>query len=506
MYKTVVLITISILANFNLYAKRIYLAPPNNINSSIIISGYKIKKNCDVMQDRILLKAGDTVLLKSGENYKGKFYLKDLHGTEKKPILITTYGDPVKRAKISGSGFLSSVIIENSSFINVKNLEITSNGKNAKEKQAKKHRFGIYVKKSNHINIEHLYIHDIYASKKKKSNGKYGFFYHGNGIQVISSYNINIYNTLIEEVGLYGMKFTKTNNVTIKMNHTRYTGGSGLQVSKGKNYLIKDNVFEYSGSLKDPRMKGRGSGSWVWLSENILYTHNIFAHARGKADSCGIHIDWGNRNVIVEDSFSIDNEGGFVEILGDSENTMYRYNVSIGDGCREKGLNGSKQDGKLIWLSGFRGKKKSHKGPDFSYIYNNTVYIRKNCKPVIKIEQTAKRYVIANNIFYVGDRVRKDIKSSDGLISNNNFSTKRHHNTFEILLNNKNYLDLMSFKKISDKYKDFMDRNIAFKGISIHPFNDDIFWNIFPWPKARDIMGNQVKVDPGIGAIRSNDL
>jgi hypothetical protein len=55
--------------------------------------------------------------------------------------------------------------------------------------------------------------------------------------------------------------------------------------------------------------------------------------------------------VTIQYNLSLDNEGGFVEILGDCVNSIYRYNVSINDGSRAKGVHGATQDGHLTCLS-----------------------------------------------------------------------------------------------------------------------------------------------------------
>ena len=106
----------------------------------------------------------------------------------------------------------------------------------------------------------------------------------------------------------------------------------------------------------DSRQWARGSGYWPFKCKNVLVQYNQFRHARGDADSCGVHIDFGNRDVTIQYNLSEDNEGGFVEILGDCINSIYRYNVSINDGARVNGVNGAFQDGHLIWLSDFVGE------------------------------------------------------------------------------------------------------------------------------------------------------
>ena len=46
------------------------------------------------------------------------------------------------------------------------------------------------------------------------------------------------------------------------------------------------------------------------------------------------YIDCGKENVVFQYNYSYNNEGGFVEILGDNINCGYRYNIGVNDGYR----------------------------------------------------------------------------------------------------------------------------------------------------------------------------
>ena len=132
----------------------------------------------------------------------------------------------------------------------------------------------------------------------------------------------------------------------------------------------------------------------------MLVQYNEFKHAHGHADSCGVHIDFGCRDVTIQYNLSLDNEGGFVEILGDNVNATYRYNVSINDGHRVKGVNGGTQDGHLIWVSNYNGGGGTV-GSINSMIYNNTIYVRPGITNFIKIMNKSTGTFIRNNIFYI---------------------------------------------------------------------------------------------------------
>ena len=124
-------------------------------------------------------------------------------------------------------------------------------------------------------------------------------------------------------------------------------------------------------------------------------------HARGKNDSCGAHIDFNCNNVIVQYNVSVDNAGGFVEILGNDHNCSYRYNISVNDGFREKGVDGAQKDGHILWTSGYVGGGNKRTGPFDSYIYNNTIYMKEDSRSCFDFATTTDGILIANNIFYI---------------------------------------------------------------------------------------------------------
>jgi hypothetical protein len=180
--------------------------------------------------------------------------------------------------------------------------------------------------------------------------------------------------------------------------------------------LVRGNVVNRSGSTADPRMRGRGSCIWPWGSDGALIEKNIFRGARGINDCCGAHIDFNCRNVVIQYNLSIDNEGGFVEILGNNYNCCYRYNVSINDGARVKGAewlhpNGStlraQLDGKTLFLSSFTGNNGTRRGPFNSYIYNNTIYVKEEMHSVFNITRVSDGALITNNIFYILGETKK---------------------------------------------------------------------------------------------------
>lgn len=360
---------------------------------------------------------GDRVLFKAGGSWTGELDLNG-NGTLASPIVVDQYGSGPKPF-INGGGYECAVRLQGVSYWEVNNLELSNDGGPTLSGPSD-YRAGVLVKSAftairNHIYLRNLTIHDIFPT-----TGAYG-----HGIHVIaacsgsvSTYydDVRIENCQISRTGRFGVWVQQTGstavspayqfirNVIIRGNTFLDVGGSGAETGWCDGVLLESNIVHRSGASVDPRQWARGSGYWPWKCRNVLVQCNEFRHARGEADSCGVHIDYGNRDVTIQYNLSLDNEGGFVEILGDCVNSIYRYNVSINDGARLKGVNGAAQDGHLIWLSDYVGDGNPGIGATNSMIYNNTIYVRSGITNYLKIMAGTQGTYIANNIFYLDGR------------------------------------------------------------------------------------------------------
>ena len=259
-----------------------------------------------------------------------------------------------------------------------------------------------------------MYIHDIFACSQIEQRGKNATSNSGMGIRILSELpailkDVLIDNCRLERIGFTGISLRggkvadggfALGDVMVTNNALKNIGGPGIQSSCMQGLVVRGNIVDGSGSDCDPRMHGRGSGIWPWSCDDVLIENNRFMHARGKGDSCGMHIDYNCRNVVAQYNLSLDNEGGFIEILGNNFNCAYRYNISINDGFRVKKANGADQEGKTLWLTGYVGKAKKT-GPVNTYIYNNTIYVKKDMHSCFSIGKTTDGILIANNIFHI---------------------------------------------------------------------------------------------------------
>ena len=270
------------------------------------------------------------------------------------------------------------------------------------------------------IMLKNLKVSNVFYNKKGLKRGKAevktanGTQTYGWGIRFIVQSEkavlkeVEVSNCIVSNVAHTGIKLTAKKNTLFHVNlyHNRVskTGGPGIQMSGVRFGHIAHNSVSYSGSNDDSRKWGRGSGLWTWSASDILIEKNRFAYANGPGDSAGCHIDFNCRNIIVQYNFSAHNAGGFCEILGNNYNCAYRYNISVDDGFREKGVDGAFQEGKTLWLSGYNSGKR--RGPFNSYIYNNTIYLSEKITSRIAIDRVADGILIANNIFFIKGKSR----------------------------------------------------------------------------------------------------
>ncbi len=283
-----------------------------------------------------------------------------------------------------------------------------------------------------------------------------------------------------------------------------------------KQVYVGNNQVSYSGSNDDSRKWGRGSGLWTWGASQVLIEKNKFLHANGPADSAGAHIDYNCDNVVMQYNISANNAGGFCEILGNNYNCAYRYNISINDGQRTKGVDGAFQEGKILWLSGYQGQKK-RKGPVNTYIYNNTIYADASYIPKMAIDNTSKGILIANNIFYLkgkakvvlGDQYKPDVK--------NNKKVEQVFFKNNLFLNKSSWPEGSGIEDESPVFGDPMFKNAGgfmandyspenldltqFKGIRVPMLPNDKQGLINTLKMATDILGNPIPEMPSIGAI-----
>ncbi|MFI3280550.1 MAG: right-handed parallel beta-helix repeat-containing protein [Rikenellaceae bacterium] len=356
---------------------------------------------------------------------------------------VGSYGGS-KKARINAAGYAAAFYISQASDVVISDIKISADGGHREGDQ----RCGVYVyvnSEISNIEINNVDIRDVFyygiddldipASRPCREWSTSGETNYGWGIRFFTTSGsvdgVKLIDCNVRNVSHTGLKMTSNpddgiKNVEIDGCYVENCGGPGSQFSKWKDGEMRNTTFMYSGARNDPRQWGRGSGLWLYYCDDVLLEKCHFEGSEGIADSCGVHIDIGNTNVVIQYCLSRDNAGGFCEILGWCYNCSYRYNISINDGWRNP--NDSAQNalwepggdsdagstnGVLMTLNGTDGSD-PWRGPYKTYIYNNTIVntysdgvdTRGYTNPFrFEIATSAEDVLIANNLIWIPQKM-----------------------------------------------------------------------------------------------------
>jgi hypothetical protein len=463
-------------------------------------------------------KPGTKVLLKRGSLFQNsKIVLTERSGTINNPIVIGSYGLGELPIIDMNEKPEFAVVIIGGNHILIENLEM-KNGMGGIQ-MARVENKSVF----SGFTFRNLHIHDMFT----EGGAAFQLNPRRHDQKVAAQYSdILIENCRAERINRSFITGDGLKNCTIRNNVFSYSAGPGMVIGLTSNLIIRGNIIDSSGSRIDSRYYGRGSCGWLLHCNDVLVEKNKFLNAQGWLDSYGFHLDVGNKNCIIQYNLSMNNSGGFVQILGKNMNCVYRYNVSINDGYRRTGGFEGRfrviQNGYVISLNGFippRGG--DFAGPYNSYIYNNTIYMGEHIQPGFNIRYTVDGALIANNIFYFKNGAENDTKNrtdreSEEIVAKNV--------TFDnnLFLNQKSFpSDMMAEAKnhifgdpqfrvmggtSPENYIPLNESLIKDKGIEIYllPGDSSDFASLL---RAEvDYFGNAVEGMPDIGAIELSNV
>ncbi len=380
--------------------------------------------------NKILFKKGDTFIGAITVNYSGAEnapIIFDSFGTGEKPILSASNGnngvpDPLATINIVGKGYLEfrNLHIENERFDKATGADDDKS-------------YGIYYRSfktlpgsgnfedgqmAKHLYFSNLTLQNIYSLGSSgtafddiRTSGIYIWDAFINDVIVE-----NCYFTNIERVGIWLRRYVS--DAVIKDNQFINLGGSGAIISASKRVMFERNLMRFTGSNSDARMTGRGSGMWVFASDDVVAQYNISQHARGNGDSSGMHVDYGNTNILFQYNYLEDSAGGFCETLGNNDNIIWRYNVSVNEGTDNRGGKNN-----LLWISDFAGNNRNINSEKV-YIYNNSIYQGRDYDNAISDSRIAIKstdLLFYNNIIQLETGAKLGQKSYSFNVGNSNF-------------------------------------------------------------------------------------
>ena len=475
-----------------------YVDSQSGSDSNAGTSESKAFKTLDKVND-LTLKPGDTVLLKKGSVFEDQFlkFTKEDSGTAEAPVKISTYGKG-DRPQINTNGHgkwelnygqhldnvnhkwkgtvSSSILIEDTEYIEIDGLELTNNRNSATDTEKDKvyndayamDRTGVAgVAKDNgtvdHIVLNDLYIHDVTGNVYNKHMTNGGIYFvvakpTNEGETGIARYNdIQIRNCSLNKVNRWGIavgytyqwgKFTgnegiladetmakyASSNVVIENNYLNHVGGDAITTMYIDRPIIQYNVSENAAEQinyndykqEQPRLNENGdeigkqgvgagrvaAGIWPWKCKNAVFQYN----------ECFTTLNASNGN---GDGQPWDADFG--------DGTNYQYNYSHGNTasaimfCYDESVNNTfryniSQNEDMGPLDPAQNRKNCQ-------VYNNTFYMKEGIKSIWSTAHANNGPVdMENNIFYFAGDTPADTGNSWNPSGNKTYSNNLYYN------------------------------------------------------------------------------
>lgn len=415
------------------------------------------------------LEPGDTVLLKKGSVFEDQAlkFTKEDSGTAEAPVKISTYGEGDKpQINTNGHGqwdlnygtpldnqnhkwkgkVSSSILIEDTEYIEIKGLELTNDRNSATDTEKGKayndayamDRTGVAgVAKDNgtvdHIVLDDLYIHNVTGNvyNKHMTNGGIYFIVEtptNEATTGIARYNdVQIKNCYLDTVNRWGIAVGYTyqwrqfqtgalsdatmakygsSNVVIENNYLNHVGGDAITTMYLDRPLIQYNVSENAAeqintidySKNQPSLDANGNpngtqdvgagrvaaGIWPWKCKNAIFQYNECFTTLNASRGNGDGQPW-------------DADYG--------DGTNYQYNYSHGNTASTIMFCGGQSINNTFRYNISQNEDMGPLDPAGNtgncQVYNNTFYIKKGLTSIWSTAHSNNGPVtIENNIFY----------------------------------------------------------------------------------------------------------
>jgi hypothetical protein len=366
------------------------------------------------------LKPGDKVLFKAGGRWAGQLKPQG-SGDNNSLISIGRYGEG-SMPRIDGEGkHLDAVLLQNVSFIEIADLEITNQGTSRVP-----WRTGVKVSadgigKMQRVYLRRLFVHDVNGDLRKSHEGC-GIFFDASGgndshFDGLLVEKCHVVNTDRNGICQRGAGKVRSRNVIIRENLLEDIGGDGIKLWGTDGGLIEKNVVRKARARCND--KEAAAGIWPFACDDTLIQFNEVSGTVGTLDGQAYDSDYWCHRTVFQYNYSFQNEGGFMLICTPgnavNEDTVIRYNISVHDGINSA---------RVLHFGG--GAKRTH-------VYNNTIVIGSHQDlPMLLFGEwdggKAKESRFSNNLFIVeeGGRATYKFGPSSGNVFENNLFCGRH--------------------------------------------------------------------------------
>lgn len=297
----------------------------------------------------VTFQPGDRLLLRRGEKFKGELNFIG-KGSSAHPIIVDAYGKGDNPCIIGYDESLYAMRIFNSDYVIVQNIEIINTGK-----KRLPGRTGLKIEcwnygVSHNISINNLTIRDVNGSLVKEEGGGSGIYIVNGGDSIHSRFDsLVIENCHILRCSRNAMiwngyydrnNWNPSKHTIVRNNLIEQVPGDGIVPIGCDSTLIEYNVMRDCPNIL-PQTEA-AAGIWPWSCDNTLIQFNEVSDHKAPWDAQGFDCDYNCMNTTIQYNYSHDNYGGMVLICDSgergfsigNENSIVRYNISIGDGIR----------------------------------------------------------------------------------------------------------------------------------------------------------------------------
>lgn len=387
------------------------------------------------------ISEGSYIYLERGSKFQGMLTLSEIHGTEDKPVTVTTYGEGEK-PQIDGNGLTGSGVIHisNCSNLIVEGLEVYDSDTSEGDRR------GVLITCDNNVGtdevityqniiLKDLYIHDIHgyrdasnsgmATSSKKTGGIHLWSNDGlgrvdgltiTGCQITEVSNVGIATWYhvdgnnVKKVNPYLDKFKDYAhlNVTIAENEINYIGKNAIFARNLYGGVIEKNVIHDTALYcvsGNTIVTSYVDGTIIQYNEG--YRNMAQESEEGKLqDGCMLDADLASKDTIWQYNYSHDNAFGlFINCTkSDKEyhdTVIVRYNLSVND-------------------QGKKGIVYINKECDGIYVYNNTIVTSYDTECIIQSSNNKESYFYNNIIYNRSSSARFEVGEKSGMTASCN--------------------------------------------------------------------------------------
>ena len=315
----------------------------------------------------VVLQAGDRLLLKRGGVYSGVLKVTG-RGTADHRITVDAYGKGQKPRMVAPKDSLYAVLVKNSDYLTVQNLDITNRGE---ERLAG--RTGIKLSCDDYgvrrgITLRSLLVHDVNGSLIKHSGEGSGILLENKWEHTPSAYDSLLIedctlrrcerNGIIWHANSDRKRWFPNRHVVVRKCLVDQVPGDGIVPIGCDGALVEYNKMTDSPDIMPEREAA--AGFWPWSCDNTIIQYNEVSGHKAHWDGQAFDCDYNCRNTTIRYNYSHDNYGGFLLVCSSkidgfnmgNVGSVVEYNLSVNDGIRPYTVYTGKHFSPLIHVSG----------------------------------------------------------------------------------------------------------------------------------------------------------